>query len=82
MENKDTIYICDRTKKGVNYNITIHEMIEILLTIENLIFLTKHQQFHYVDDIDLKRQIFQFHVNFTLKSSPALLSNRLVWLNQ
>ena len=58
----------------VNYNI------EILLTTQTFIFFTKDQPFNTTDDINLKRSIFQFHFNFTLKSSLLLLSNRLVLL--
>ena len=50
---------------------------EILLTVQTCIFLTRYHQFHYVNDTELKGQICQFHFNVTLKSSLSLLSNRL-----
>ena len=43
------------TDRGVNCNITIQEIIEILLTIQTFIFFTKYKQFHYVNDTKLKR---------------------------
>ena len=79
MKYKDIIRFCDRSDRGVNYDITIQEIVEILLIIQTFIFLTKYQQFHYVNEIDLERSIFQFYFNFTLKSSLPLLSNRLVF---
>ena len=60
MEHKDTIHFCDHTDRGVNCNVIIQEIIEI----------------YYVNDTELKGQIFQFRFNFTLKSSLPILSNR------
>ena len=54
MDHKDTTHFCDHTDRGVNCNITIWEMIENLLTVQTSIFLTKYQQFHYVNDTKLK----------------------------
>ena len=42
----------------LDHLVTIHKIIDILLTIESLIFFTKYQQFHYVNDIDIKGKFF------------------------
>ena len=78
MKYKDTIHFCYRTDRGVNCNITIQMIIEILLATENLIFFTKYHRFHYVNEIRLETVNFQLHFNFTSKESSPLLSGRLV----
>ena len=40
-QHKSIIHFCDRTDRGANYNVTIQEIIEILLTIQTLILFTK-----------------------------------------
>ena len=54
MEHKDNIHFCDHTDRGVDCNITIEEIIEILLTVQASVFFTKYQKFHYVNDTELK----------------------------
>ena len=76
MEHKHNMHFFDRTDRGADYIVTIQEIIEILLIIQTFVFSTKYQQFHYINDMNLKMKFFQFHFNFFSKSSPPVLSNR------